>query len=65
MSVTGAAVLLGAVVVFLVRFHAVRFTAALICAVFGLVLAATPVGPGVEHAVDSAGSWLWSSLASL
>ncbi len=65
MSVTGAAVLLGAVVVFLVRFHAVRFTAALVCAVFGLVLAATPAGPGVQHAVTTAGAWVWSSLASL
>ena len=65
MSVVGACVLLGAVVVLLLRTHQVRAGAAVACVVFGLVLGSTPAGPAVNRNLTSFGSWAWARVSAL
>ena len=38
---------------------------ALVCVLFGLVLAITPAGPAVHDALDSSGAWLWGQVSTL
>ncbi len=38
---------------------------ALVCILFGLVVATTPAGPTVQGAMDASGSWLWGQVRSL
>ena len=65
MSVVAAAVVLGALVVLLLRTAKLGFGSALVCILFGLVLAVTPAGPTMQGALDSSGSWLWGQVSEL
>jgi hypothetical protein len=65
MTVVGAAVILGLVVILMVRFKIVRLTAALVCVVFGLVLGATPIGDGVNRGLSQVGGWLAAQVRAL
>lgn len=65
MSVTAAALVLGALVVLLVRTRWVRSSGAVVCVVFGMVLAASPVGAASADVLGSVGSWAYDSLRSL
>ena len=65
MSVVGAAVVLGLLVAVLLRMKIARASVAIVCVLFGLVLGATPIGAGVNHALTSLGHWLWAQLVSL
>ena len=65
MSVVGAAVILGLVVVMLLKLRAVRPTAALVCVLFGLVLGVTPIGGAVNDVVEQIGAWLWKQVSKL
>ena len=38
---------------------------ALVCVLFGLVLATTPAGPAIDSALDATGGWLWANGRSL
>jgi hypothetical protein len=64
-SVVGACVLLGAVVLLLLRTHQVRVEAALVCVIFGLVLGSTPAGPAVNRSLTQFGSWAWAQVSAL
>lgn len=65
MSVVAVAVLLGALLVLLLRTAKLGLGSALVCVLFGLVLAATPAGPSVHQALDASGGWLWAQVRSL
>jgi hypothetical protein len=65
MSVVGFAVVLGLLVVLLLRTASLGLGSALVCILFGLVVAMTPTGPTVQGALDSSGSWLWAQVSEL
>lgn len=65
MSVVGAAVVLGAVVVMLLKLRVLRPSAALVCVLFGLVLGATSAGAVVNRTLDALGSGLWDQVTRL
>lgn len=65
MSVVGAAVVLGLLVLLLLKMRIARASVAIVCVLFGLVLGATPIGDGVNSALTSLGSWIWAQLVAL
>ncbi len=65
MSVVGFCVVLGLFVLLLLRTAKLSLGPALVCVLFGLVLATTPAGPAVHAALDSSGAWVWAQVASL
>ena len=65
MSVTAVLVILGALVVLLLRTRSLRFLGALVCIVFGVVLALSPMGPATADVLDEVGTWAYDSLQSL
>lgn len=65
MSVVGAAILLGLLVVALIRLRALRLGAAVVCVLFGLVLGVTPIGQPVESGLTALGQWLWVQAGRL
>lgn len=62
---TAVAVLLGAFVVFMVKTRWVRGSGALVCVLFGLVLAASPAGPAVGSVLGDVGDWTWTTLRQM
>lgn len=65
MSVIGTAVVLGLLVAVMLKMRIARASVAIVCVLFGLVLGATPIGDGVNHALTSLGGWTWRQLVSL
>ena len=65
MSVVAVSLVLAALVVLLLRTAKLGLGSALVCIMFGLVIAATPAGPRVHEALDSSGTWVWSQVRSL
>lgn len=65
MSVVAVALALGALVLLLLRTANLGLGSALVCMLFGLVVAITPAGPRVHDALDSTGSWVWAQVRSL
>ncbi len=65
MSVVAVALVLGALVVLLLRTARLGVGSAVVCILFGLVVATTPAGPTVQVALDSSGSWLWGQVSDL
>lgn len=65
MSMTAVLVVLGALVVLLLRTRSLRFFGAVVCIVFGVVLALGPMGPATADVLDAVGTWAYDSLQSL
>lgn len=65
MSVVGAAVILGLLVVLLVKWKIVRPVAGIVCVLFGLVLGATPIGDTVNGTLTQLGGWLAGRFGDL
>jgi hypothetical protein len=65
MSVVGATVVLGLLVVLLLRMKVARFSVVLVCVLFGLVLGATPIGDSVNQGLTLLGAWVWRQLGQL
>lgn len=65
MSVVAVALVLGALVVLLLRTARLGLGSAVVCILFGLVLATTPAGRTVQLALGSSGSWLWGEVSDL
>lgn len=65
MSVVAVALVLAALMVLLLRTSKLGLGSAVVCVLFGLVLASTPAGPAVHDALDSSGAWLWGQVSSL
>jgi uncharacterized membrane protein len=62
MTVTAVVIVLGALLLVLVRVRALRFSAGLLCVVFGFLLASTAIAAGVGQFLRATGGWLWHSL---
>lgn len=65
MSVVGAAVILGLIVVLMVKLKVARASVVIVCVLFGLVLGATPIGDAVNSALSSVGRWSATQLGRL
>jgi hypothetical protein len=65
MSVAATGLVLGALVVLLMKTKWVRPSGALVCVVFGVVLAAGPAGPTVSQALHSVGDWTYAQLRTV
>ena len=65
MSLVAATVVLGLVVAVLVKVKQVNIAAAAVCAVFGVLLAVSPVGPNVYGGLTVVGGWTTSWVAAL
>jgi hypothetical protein len=64
-SVVGAAVILGLIVVLLLRMKVARVSVVIVCVLLGLTLGATPIGDGVNNALSGLGGWLAGQLRGL
>lgn len=65
MSVTATAVVLGLLVLVAIKANWARPFGALICVVFGLVLASTAAGPAVNEAMTQLGTSMWRALQGM
>ncbi|MDN5805130.1 MAG: hypothetical protein L0H26_11190 [Microlunatus sp.] len=65
MSVVAVALVLGLLVALLIKWKIVRGFGALVCILFGLVLAATPIGEGVLDVVTSIGDFAAAQVGRL
>ena len=65
MSVTAVLVVLGALMVLLIRTRWLRFSGAVVCIVFGVVLGMSPLGPASADVVAAVGAWAYDSLRTL
>lgn len=65
MSVVATAVLLGLLVLALLRTRLLGALGAVVCVLFGLVLAATPAGPAVTDVTGQVGDWAFSTLQGM
>lgn len=65
MSAAATCVVLGLLVALLVKTKAVKFWGGLVCVVFGVTLAASPIGPTVGGLLASVGSWAYEELRSV
>jgi hypothetical protein len=65
MSVVGAAVILGVIIVAMLRMRVARASVVVVCVLFGLVLGASPVGDAVNAAVAAVGGWAAARIAEL
>ncbi len=65
MSVVGTAIVLGLLVALMLKMRIARASVVIVCVLFGLVLGATPIGDGVNHALTSFGHWVWARLVAL
>lgn len=65
MSVAAACIVLGLLVVLLVKTKAMRFWGALLCTVFGVTLAASPLGPTLGGLLGDLGTWTFEQLRGI
>jgi len=65
MSLVAVAVVLGALIVLFVKAKWVHAGPGVVCVLFGVLLAAGPVGPPVQNALADAGAWVDQSLQKL
>jgi hypothetical protein len=65
MSVVAVALVLGALILLLLRTAKLGLGSAVVCMLFGLVVASTPAGPRVDEALASSGACLWGQVSSL
>ena len=65
MSVLGATLILGIVVVLLIKWKLVKAFVAIVCILFGLVLAVTPIGGVVINVVTAVGDFTATQIGRL
>lgn len=65
LSAVAVAVILGALIAFLLKAKVLRLSGAILCILFGLVIGVTPIGAPVEHALNVSGTWLWQRVMNL
>jgi hypothetical protein len=65
MSVAAACIVLGVLVALLVKTKAIKFWGALLCTVFGVTLAASPIGPTLGGLLGAFGSWTFEQLRAV
>lgn len=64
-SVAAASVVLGLLVALLIKARAIKFWGALLCIVFGVALAASPIGPTVGGLLGQLGTWTYDQLRAV
>jgi hypothetical protein len=64
-SVAAACIVLGSLVVLMVKTKAVKFWGAVLCTVFGITLAASPIGPTIGGLLSDAGLWAYEQLRNV
>jgi hypothetical protein len=65
MTVTATCIVLGLFVALLLKMKAIKFWGALVCVVFGITLAASPIGPSIGSALADTGTWAYDQLRSM
>lgn len=65
MSLTATALVLGLFVLVAIKANWARPLGALVCVVFGLVLASTAAGPAVHGALSQLGTSIWRALQGM
>ena len=65
MSVVGAAVILGVIIVAMLRMRVTRASVVIVCVLFGLVLGSTSIGDGVNSALAVLGGWTADRITEL
>jgi hypothetical protein len=65
MSSAAACIVLGLLVALLVKTNAVKFWGALMCTVFGVTLAASPLGPTPGRLLGDLGTWIFGQLRGI
>jgi hypothetical protein len=65
MSATAVAVILGVLMAFMIKSRWVRASGAVVCVLFGLVLATSPAGPAVGSVMGDVGDWTWTTLREM
>jgi hypothetical protein len=65
MSAAAACVVLGLLVALLIKTKAVKFWGGLVCIVFGITLAASPIGPTIGGLLAQMGTWAYDQLRSV
>lgn len=59
------ALVLAALMALLMKGNGLGPGSALVCVLFGLVLAATPAGPALQNVMAATGDWMWQNGRSL
>jgi hypothetical protein len=65
MSSAAACIVLGVLLAVMVKTKAVKFWGAVLCTVFGITLAASPIGPTVGGLLGDAGTWAYEQLRNV
>jgi hypothetical protein len=65
MSVVATALVLGLLVIAMLKARWVRFSGALACVLFGVVLGLTPIGPALDRTLTDVGDWTIAQLRSV
>ena len=65
MSVAAACIVLGLLLALLVKTKAVKFWGALLCTVFGVTLAASPIGSALGGVLGDLGTWIFEQLSAV
>ena len=65
MSVAAACIVLGLLVALLVKTKTVKFWGALLCTVFGVTLAASPIGAALGGVLGDLGTWIFEQLSAV
>jgi hypothetical protein len=65
MSVAATGLVLGVLVLVLLKTKWVKPSGALVCVVFGVVLANGPAGPSVGQALHDVGQWTYAQLRTV
>jgi hypothetical protein len=65
MSVAAACIVLCALVVLMVKTKAVKLWGAVLCTIFGITIAASPIGPTVGGLLSDAGTWAYEQLRAV
>ncbi|MGL5825095.1 MAG: hypothetical protein ACRCYU_09815 [Nocardioides sp.] len=65
MSAAAACIVLGVLVAVLIKTKAIKLWGGLLCVVFGITLAASPIGPGVGGVLADVGGWAYDQLRAV
>lgn len=65
MTVTATCIILGLFVALLIKMKAVKVGGAIVCALFGITLAASPIGPSIGEVLTDSGTWAFEQLRSI
>ncbi|MGL4176372.1 MAG: hypothetical protein ACRCSN_09880 [Dermatophilaceae bacterium] len=65
MSAAAACIILGVLVAVLIKTKVIKLWGGLLCVVFGITVAASPVGPAVGDVLADVGGWAYAQLRAV